>query len=192
MRPASGRNAPGERGSALPTAARLSLPAVLLVGGLVLGAAVGLRPAAPGAGLALEVRDLDDGARLVRTVPLDASGSFTLVFTHSMYGGAVAEAFRVVPEPAPRLQRSTVRTETGGAAEYYARSGNFRQDGDGWLVQAPRLEVDRLPLRVDRTGRPLLRVGDRDLPLLADVPDGHLVELRPVVLARHFDPEGRQ
>jgi hypothetical protein len=114
------------------------------------------------------VRDLDDGGRLVGRLPPSA---FTLRFDHSMYGGWVAERYQPV---AGRLRRTTVRTENGAAAEYYARYGEFRPDGDGWVVDAAPLELDALPLRVDATGRP--RVGQ--LELLALVPDGHLVELR--------------
>jgi hypothetical protein len=114
------------------------------------------------------VRDLDDGGRLVGHLP---GAAFTLRFDHSMYGGWVAERY----EPSGRrLRRTTVRTENGAAAEYYAFYGQFRHDGDGWVVDAPPLELDRLPIRVDATGRP--RVGGREL--LGLVPDGHLVELR--------------
>ncbi|HEX2184977.1 MAG TPA: hypothetical protein VHN78_05680 [Chloroflexota bacterium] len=136
-------------------------------------------------GPAVEVRDLDEGGRLLATVPLLAPGTFDLLFTHSMYGGEVVETYRVAGQPSPRLERSAVRTERSGAAEYYARYGDFRRGSEGWVLETERLELARLPLRVDRTGSPAIQVGARRLPLLGLVPDGHLAELRPVVVGRH-------
>jgi hypothetical protein len=125
------------------------------------------------------VRDLDDGGRLVGRLDLGQSGTFTLAFTHSMYGGSVAETYRVVLPPAPHLERTTVRTEHGGAAEYYARYGNLYQVDGGWVVETPPLLLERLPLRVDQVGQPLLLTDSQQLSLLSVVPSGHLVELRP-------------
>jgi hypothetical protein len=153
---------------------------------LALAAAAGLvwvdsLPAGP----AVEVRDLDDGGRLLATVLLEESGTFALVFTHSMYGGEVVETYQVARQPSPRLERSAVRTERSGAAEYYARYGDFRPGPEGWVLEMERLELARLPLRVDRTGSPAIQVGSRRLPLLGIIPDGHLAELRPAVVGRH-------
>ena len=129
---------------------------------------------------AIEIRDLDDDGRLVRTISLDEAATFQLVFTHSMYGGAVSETYHVVQRSAVHLERSTVRTATGGAAEYYALYGNMRQDADGWVVEVPRLALARLLVRAEPTGSPFLRVGARELPLFDLLPRGHLAELRPV------------
>jgi hypothetical protein len=131
------------------------------------------------AGSTVEVRDLDDGGRLVRTLDLGESGAFTLRFTHSMYGGSVDETYRVMLSPSPGLERTTVRTEHGGAAEYYARYGNLYQVADGWVVESPPMQLDRLPLRVDQVGQPLLTTDMEQVSLLSLVPDGHLIELRP-------------
>lgn len=131
----------------------------------------------------VELRDLDDGGRLVATLALPDS-VFLLRFTHSISGGTVEERYRVVAAPTPQLERGRVWTETGGAAEYYARYGGFRPDGAGWLVETPPLRLERLWLRVDRVGRPELWTGSQRLPLWRLVPDGHLV----AVAAR---PQGR-
>ena len=130
---------------------------------------------------ALEIRDLDDGGRTAAWLPLAPDGFFTLAFTHSMYGGSVVETYQVVAEPggAMRLQRSGVRAETGGAAEYYARYGNFREEAGAWVVEAPTLLLVQLPVRVDRTGDPRIQTAGRSLPLLDLVPDGHAIEIRP-------------
>lgn len=143
----------------------------------VLGVVAGIRRPPPPA---LDVRDLDAGGRLLGTIRLDERATFQLLFTHSMYGGDVAETYQVAwsGPAAPSLVRSTVRTTTGGAAEYYARYGNFRRDGDGWIVQTDPLQVPRLRLVVDKVGAPRVRVGERETPLLSLVPEGQLVELR--------------
>ena len=133
------------------------------------------RPAGP----TVEVRDLDDGGRLVGRLDLGESSAFTLRFTHSMYGGSVAETYRVVLPPAPHLERTTVHTEHGGAAEYYARYGNLYEVADGWIVETPPMQLERLSLRVDQVGRPLLTTDLEQVSLLSLVPAGHVVELRP-------------
>jgi hypothetical protein len=152
--------------------------AVLIAGVLTVIATLALLAPSP-AEPTVEVRDLDDGGRLVGTLDLGASGGFTLRFTHSMYGGSVDETYRVVPPPGPRLERTTVRTEHGGAAEYYARYGNMYQVAGGWIVESPPMRLERLPLRVDQVGQPLLVTDTEVVSLLSLVPDGHLVELRP-------------
>lgn len=159
--------------------ARAGLSACLLLALLLVSAAPEIARPPIAAGGTLEILDLDRGGGLAGRLALDAAGTFTLVFTHSMYGGAVAERYEVVGEPAPGLRRTTIRAETAGAAEYYAYYGNFRRDGDGWLVEAAPLHLASLPLRVDRVGSPLVRSGAAQLSLLEIVPNGHLVELRP-------------
>jgi hypothetical protein len=117
-------------------------------------------------------------------VPLDASHEFTLSFTHSMYGGTVAETYEVLWDPTPQLRRTAVRTQHGGAAEYYARYGNFFQDGNGWIVDVPPLTLPSLQMRVDSIGQPELESHPGRLALLSLVPDGSLVEIRAVMVSR--------
>jgi hypothetical protein len=162
------------------TPAPCFLLALAAVTGLALATSLPVGPA-------VEVRDLDDGNRLLGTVWLEQPGTFAVVFMHSMYGGEVVETYQVTRQPSPRLERSAVRTESGGAAEYYARYGEFRRGAEGWELETDRLELARLALRVDRTGKPSLQVGAHRLPLLGVVPDGHLAELRPAVVAQHRD-----
>jgi hypothetical protein len=155
---------------------RLSAATITL--GLLLACAAPDEPA-------LEVRILDqDGSRVVGAMPLDASREFTLSFTHSMYGGTVTETYEVLWDPTPQLRRTAVRTQHGGAAEYYARYGNFFQDGDGWIVDVPPLTLPSLQMRVDSIGQPELDSRRDRLALLSLVPDGSLVEIRAVVASR--------
>ncbi len=157
--------------------------ATALAVGITLGSTASRQPA-------VEVRDLDDGGRVVGRVVLDPPGSFVLTFTHSMYGGSVAEAYRVVDGMPPRLERGAVRTETGGAAEYYALYGNTYRDGDTWVVEVPPLALPRLAVRVDQIGRPAIETDRRTVSLLGLVPEGHRAELRPSILVSLFLPAG--
>ncbi len=122
----------------------------------------------------LEIRDLDAAEGVMDRLPVGAQGLLELTFTHSMYGGWVAESYAVGPE----LRRIAVRTEMAAAAEYYARYGNTRPVADGWLVEVAPLALARLLIRVDRVGDPALSVAGRRVALLSLVPDGHLVEVR--------------
>jgi hypothetical protein len=128
----------------------------------------------------LELRDLDEPTRPAVRLPLGHSGAFALAFSHSMYGGRVTEEYRLAGGAPPRLLRTAIRTENAGAAEYYARYGEFAPEGAGWRVAAPPLSLADLVLRVDRTGRPALRTGAATLPLLDLVADGHRLRLRPL------------
>jgi hypothetical protein len=121
----------------------------------------------------LEIRDLDAGEQVVRRLPL-RDGGFRLEFTHSMYGGWVSEAYLA----SRQLTRTGVRTQHAGAAEYYALYGNLRRLDGGWVVDVIPLQLSRLPVRVDQTGRPALILGGQRVELLELVRDGHLAELR--------------
>lgn len=163
-----------------PTGAPASRPLLAAAG--VAFALLGIVAASGGRqSPALDVRDPDGGGRLLATIELGEPARFTLLFTHSMYGGDVAETYQLVRSgpAAPSLLRSTVRTAAGGAADYYARYGNVRRDGAGWIVEASPLALPRLRLVVDRVGAPRLQVGEREVPLLSIVGDGQIVELRP-------------
>lgn len=158
--------------------------AALLAPWAQLGQAGTLRPNA-----ALELMDPAAGGRLLATLPLP-DGAFTLVFTHSMYGGRVSERYRVdLTDRQPRLVRSIIRTDNGGAAEYYARYGNLRQDAVGWRLDGPELVLPSLRLRVDRVGEPRLEADGRTFVLLDLLPDGGTVLLQPAG-PRATDPAG--
>jgi hypothetical protein len=121
----------------------------------------------------LEIRDLDAGGPVIRRLAL-GNGEFRLEFTHSMYGGWVSETYLTSRE----LTRTGVRTQNPGAAEYYALYGNLRRLEGEWVVDVAPLQLARLPVRVDRTGRPALILAGQRVELLELVPDGHLAELR--------------
>lgn len=140
--------------------------------------------------VALQVRDADEGGRVVQTVRIGEGEPFRIRFTHSMYGGSVWETYRIVAGvDGLMLERLGVRTERGGAAEYYALYGNMRQDAGGWVVDVPPLLLPRLPLRVDRVGAPDLEADGGTLRLLSALPEGHLALIEPAVIAWPFRAE---
>jgi hypothetical protein len=122
----------------------------------------------------LEVRDVDDARAVVHRVPVPPDGVLTFEFTHSIYGGRVTEDYRLTNG----LRRMAVRTQTAGAADYYGHYGNVRRAEDGWIVDVAALDLDRLVIRVDDVGQPVLDVAGNRLALLELVPVGHRVELR--------------
>ncbi len=115
---------------------------------------------------------------------------FTLRFTHSMYGGFVEEDFIVGPNG--RLIRTAARTERVGAAEYYARAGNYRPADGYWVVDVEPMELRGFTLHVDSTGSPTLDVNGRVYRLQSLLPSGDVeiaVDRRPfasALLSRAF------
>jgi len=142
----------------------------LLASTISLGILLGCSPAKP----AVEVRDVDDGGRVVQRLTTDSSGTFRLLFTHSMYGGTVSETYRV---DGGTLERSEVRTENGGAAEYYAPLGNFHQEGADWVVDAGVMRLPRLYLSVTPIGKQAIAAGNTRIELGAIMAEGHIAEL---------------
>jgi hypothetical protein len=147
-----------------------------LVGSATLAAL--LLACAPARETSLEIRDLDDGHRVVARLVIPRDTTFDLEFTHSMYGGWVSERYQLTADQSPALMRTTIRTQNGGAAEYYARYGNFRETDSQWQVDVLPLQLTQLIVRIDGVGRPRVRLPDREIELLALVPSGHRVELR--------------
>lgn len=104
----------------------------------------------------------DDGARIV-CARVDAGTPITFRFTHSMYGGAVSETYRVRDDGL--LERQRMVTENAAAAEYYASDGAVRTVPDGYEVIAPPFATDRLAIRVDARGNHRLTIGTAEWPL---------------------------
>lgn len=103
-----------------------------------------------------------DGARL-GCVRVDGETPITLRFTHSMFGGAVSETYRVRDDGL--LERRRMVTENAAAAEYYATDGAIRAVPDGYEVIAPPFATDRLAIRVDARGNHHLTIGTAEWPL---------------------------
>ncbi len=103
----------------------------------------------------------DNGARLA-CARVDDTTPISLRFTHSMYGGAVTETYRVRDG---LLQRQRMVTENAAAAEYYATDGAVRTVPDGYEVIAPPFATDRLAVRVDQRGDHHLTIGAAEWPL---------------------------
>ncbi|HEX6513720.1 MAG TPA: hypothetical protein VF157_15560, partial [Chloroflexota bacterium] len=122
----------------------------------------------------LEIRDPDHGHALLQSLPTDASGSFVLSFTHSMYGGRVTEQYYMLNGA---LERTTVETETGGAAEYYAPLGNFHRAGSHWVVDVEPMVLPNLYVSVTPIGHQAIEAGGVRVDLGAIVPSGHTAEL---------------
>ena len=100
----------------------------------------------------------DDGTRLA-CARVDADTPITLVFTHSMYGGFVAEDYQLRADGV--LERQRMTTENAAAAEYYATDGQVRAGDDGYEVIAPPFSTDALAIRVDARGDHRLTIGAR-------------------------------
>ncbi len=144
---------------------------------LALTAALAVGPLRP----AIEVRDWDDDGRVVQTMSLEDGGTFSLQFTHSMYGGTVTERFRVLEPDAGAFERSTVQTENGGAAEYYAPLGNFHREGAAtWSVDVDPMRLPQLLVSAQQIGNPTIVSGNNRLALDSILPEGHVAELVPV------------
>lgn len=97
---------------------------------------------------------------------------FTLRFTHSMYGGFVEEDFTVGQDG--QLIRTAARTERVGAAEYYARAGNYHREDGYWVVEVQPMELRGFTLHVDSIGSPALMMNGRTYRLQPLLPNGEL------------------
>jgi hypothetical protein len=105
-----------------------------------------------------------------------ASGTLRLVFTNSLYGGAVVEAYVPGGEDGVLL-RTGVRTERAAAAEYYAYDGRVAVV-DGWHeVEVTPMPIPAVVVRVDRIGDHRLRIDGEQIRLLSLVPDRTAVRL---------------
>lgn len=87
----------------------------------------------------------------------------TLTFTHSMFGGAVSEHYRL--RDGETLERIRIVTERAAAAEYYALDGQVRRVDDGYEVVAPPYATGQLVVRIDSRGDHRLTIGETTWPL---------------------------
>jgi hypothetical protein len=95
---------------------------------------------------------------LILCARLSAHTPVTLVFTHSMYGGFVAETYRL--DASGRLERQRIVAERAAAAEYYATQGQVRRVEDGFEVLAGPFVADQLVVHVDQRGEYRLILGE--------------------------------
>lgn len=101
----------------------------------------------------------------------------TLRFTHSMYGGFVAETYQA---SASGVERTRLVTELAAAAEYYAWTEDVERVEDGFEVRATPQAFDEIVILVEDIGKPHLIVAGagRVLNLRSLVGDGGRVRLR--------------
>lgn len=104
----------------------------------------------------------DDGTRLA-CARAGEDTPVTLVFTHSMFGGNVAERYRLRDDG--MLERQRIVTDNAAAAEYYATDGRIRQVDGGYEVLVSPFVTERLVIRVDARGDHRLGIGDRTYSL---------------------------
>ena len=131
-------------------------------------------PAVTATSPAIRATDAATG-RVILCRPFPGTGEATLVFTHSMYGGAVAETF--APTRDSRLRRVAITTANAAAAEYYAYDGAVTAVGDRYRVDAPAAAFAEIAVRVDRVGGHRLRVGGDAFDLVALAGDRRRVVL---------------
>lgn len=86
--------------------------------------------------------------------------SFSLIFTHSMYGGQVIE--RYVVNADQTMTRTSITTDNAGAAEYYGSYGEVIREAGTYRLRVPPLQLAELRFIADATGDHRLRVGGRE------------------------------
>ncbi len=106
---------------------------------------------------------------------VNRESTIALTFTHSMYGGDVAETYR--PTPTGHLLRTSIVTGNAAAAEYYAWDGAVVRTADGFEVVVPDQEFDAIPIRVDQIGKHRLTIDGTSVDLAAMVDDSEGVRL---------------
>lgn len=89
-----------------------------------------------------------------------AGQSFSLIFTHSMYGGQVIE--RYVVNADQTMTRTSITTDNAGAAEYYGSYGEVIREAGRYKLRVPPLQLAELRFIADSTGDHRLRVGGRE------------------------------
>ena len=123
----------------------------------------------------IEARDMASGD------VLGCGQSMTLRFTHSMYGGDVAETYQA---SASGVERIRLVAELAAAAEYYAWTEEVERVEDGFEVRVAPHAFDEIVILVEGIGKPHLIVegAGRVLNLRALVGDGGRVRLRSRVI----------
>lgn len=131
----------------------------------------------------IEARDVSTGATL------GCGEVMTLHFTHSMFGGDVAETYEA---SSAGVERTHLITERAAAAEYYAWTSEVVRVEAGFKVVATPQAFDAIVILVDEVRGQHLFVEDGDLVLNlhALVGDGGRVRLQSEVVTpieRLFD-----
>ena len=119
----------------------------------------------------IEARDLSTGN------VLGCGESMTLRFTHSMFGGDVAETYVA---SSTGVERTRLVTERAAAAEYYAWTEEVVPIEGGYEVRVAPHAFDTIVIRINEVGAHRLSVGEADRPLNLRtlVGDGGRVRLR--------------
>jgi hypothetical protein len=158
--------------------AGLAGAAAVLVAAVAVGVALAAGAGAGGQGTAVVVAD--QRGRQVASVPLPASGRFSLEYVHSVYRAKVSETFAVAGGDGFRLVE--VASPSEAVLDYYDLEGR-RLTGDGWrrLEPAATPRLASLPLVATGVGRRTLVVGGQRLALFDPAgPPAHLVlSVRP-------------
>jgi hypothetical protein len=132
----------------------------------------------------IEARDVSSGETL------GCGESITVRFTHSMFGGDVAESYEASSTGVKRIR---LVTERAAAAEYYAWTEEVVRVEDGFEVRVAPHAFDEIVILVDDVGAHRLIMGGdgRVLDLRDLVGDGGRVRLRSQLLTpieRLFGP----
>lgn len=123
----------------------------------------------------IEARDVSTGTLL------GCGGSMTLHFTHSMFGGVVAETYEAT---SAGVERTRLVTERAAAAEYYAWTDEVVRVEAGFEVLVTPHAFDAIVVLVDEIGEHRLFVNGADLVLnlRSMVGDGGRVRLQSQVV----------
>ena len=116
--------------------------------------------------------------RLLRTVPVEKDGTFTLAWEHSVEHFQWRETFLITPAGRLRLLRSATQGYGAGTPDRQREGDVFRVE-QGWLVNEPvGLELEELPISLSRFSPHWLESGAMRLSLL-EIAGEQAVLLRP-------------
>ena len=126
----------------------------------------------------LEIWTQTTPPRLLRTVPVEDSGNFTLAWEHSVEHFQWRETFQITSAGRLRLLRSSTKGYGAGTPDRQQEGAAFSVE-NGWLVSAPaRLELGELPIRLSRLAPHWIESGSVRVSLL-DIAGEQAIILRP-------------
>ena len=116
--------------------------------------------------------------RLLRTVPIERDGNFTLAWQHSVEHFQWRETYRITSTGRLRLLRSSTQGYGAGTPDRQRVGDAFRVER-GWLVNEPvGFELEELPISLSRLSPHWLESGAMRLSLL-EIAGEQVVLLRP-------------
>ena len=117
------------------------------------------------------------GGQRVAVVPAAPGTSFTIHFIHSVQKTPVWENLAVAPDGSSFVLHSTRYQSFGVGLPFLEQEGNFRQEGDYYIMDDMERHFPRLTLRTGVGTKLTLTLGGRRYRLYESYPPGTPVEL---------------